>query len=126
MLFRVQHLERRQSLGDGFSRELIFAADNNGGYFRVLSIDHSLEPNLLEVEDDVLHTFDHARDGGEFLIHARDLDLTDSKTLQRGEKNATEGITDSLSVARLKRPELETANGIGTFEHDHLVRFLKC
>jgi len=34
--------------------------------------------------------------------------------------------TDGLTVTRLERPEFETADGISAFEHDYLVRFLKC
>ena len=37
-----------------------------------------------------------------------------------------EGVADGLSVARLEGPELETADGLGAFEHDDLIRFLKC
>ena len=50
----------------------------------------------------------------------------DSKTFQRGEKNAAESVADGRAVSRLKRPEFETADGVCAFEHYHLVRFLKC
>ena len=74
----------------------------------------------------VLHPFNHAGDDLELLVHTSDLDLRDGETFQRGEEDAAEGVADGLSVAGLKRPELETTHGLGAFEHDHLVGLLNC
>ena len=122
----IQHLERRQSFGDVLSGKLLLAADCDIRHLGVYSVHHPTEAYLLQVQDDVLHSLNHAGDGLELVLNTRDLDLRDSETFERVEKDATEGVTDGLSVARLKRPELETAHGLGAFEHDHLVRFLKC
>ena len=104
----------------------MLTADNDVCRLGFLSLNHPLETNLLEVQDDVLHTFDHTGNGRELLVHAVDPDLTDGKTFQRGEQDATKRVADGLSVSGLKRPEFETAHGVRAFEHDHLVRFLKC
>ncbi len=126
MLLRIQHLERRQSFRNILRGKLILTANNDVCHLRVNSINHPLESHLLEIKNDVLHSLDHTRNRRELLVHAGDLDLTDSKTFQRGEKYASESVTDSLAVSRLERPELKAADSIGAFEHYHLVRFLKC
>ena len=122
----VQHHKRRQSLGDILCRELLLAADHD---VRRLSVDrlyHAAEAYLLEVQDDVLHALDYAGNRCELLVHAGDSDLADGETLQRGQQDATKSIADGLTVAGLQGAELETADGIGAFKHDDLVRFLKC
>ena len=125
MLIGIQHLERRQSLGDILSGEFLLAADDDVCRLGVHGLDHAAETNLLEVEDDVLHSLDYSGNGLELVLYAFDLDLADGKTLQRGQQNATESIADGLTVTRLERPEFETADGIGAFEHYNLVGFLK-
>ena len=122
----VQHLERRQSLGDVLGGKFGLTADRDARRLGVHGVHHPAEADLLQVQDDVLHAFDHAGDGLELFLDPADLDLRDGETFQRGEEDAAEGVADGLSVARLKRPELETADGLGAFEHDHLVGFLKC
>ena len=75
MLLQVQHLERRQSFGDVLGGKLMLAADGNVHSLGIDGFDHSAEPHLLEVEDDVLHALDDTGDGLEFLVDADNLDL---------------------------------------------------
>ena len=126
MLLRVQNLEGRQSFRDVLSGKLLLAADSDVRRLSLDRVHHPLETDLLEVQDDVLHALDHAGDSGEFIVHSLDLDLADGETFQRGQQNAAKGIADGLSVSRLKGPELETADGVGAFEHYDLVGLLKC
>ena len=126
MLIRIQHRERRQSFGDVLRFELLLAADDDSCLFAVYAFDHPLETDLLEVEDDVLHTFDDAGDVCEFLVDTGNAYLADGKTFKRCKENATKGVAYGLAVTRLKGAEFETSESLGTFEHDNLVRFLEC
>ncbi len=48
--------------------------------------------DLLHVEHDVGDVLAHARDGGEFVQHALDLDRGDGGTLQRRQQHAAQRV----------------------------------
>ena len=126
MQLRIKHLERRQSFRDILCGKLLLTANCDVCHLGIHSVHHPLEPHLLEIQNDVLHSLDDSRNGRKLLVHAGNLYRADSKTFQRREQNAAEGVSDGLSIARLKWPELETADGVRSFEHYDLIRFLKC
>ena len=61
-----------------------------------------LEFDLLEVEDDVDHVFDHAGQAGEFVRRALDAHGGDRGAFQRGKQHAAQGVADGVAVAGLK------------------------
>ena len=126
MLLGIEHLEGRQSLGDVFGGELLLSADGEVDLLRIHAFDHPLETNLLEVKDDLLHAFDNTGNGGELVVDAAHPDLGDGEAFERSEENAAECVADGLAVAWLQRAELKPAEGVGAFEHYHLIGLLKC
>ena len=62
-----------------------------------------LEFHLLQVEDDVGHVFDDARQGGELVLRAGDLDRGDGSALERRKQHAAERVADGVAVAGFKR-----------------------
>ena len=62
-----------------------------------------LDPDVLDVEDDVGHILAHAGDRGELMEHAVDLDGGDGRALKRGEEHAAQGVAQRLTKAALKR-----------------------
>ena len=61
------------------------------------------DENLFQVQDDVGDVFDDAVDRLELVLHAIDLDRRDGAALDGREKDATQGITDGVTVAGLER-----------------------
>ena len=59
--------------------------------------------DLLHVEHDVGDVFAHARDGGEFVQHALDLDRGDGRALQRRQQHAAQRIAERQAEAALQR-----------------------
>ena len=62
-----------------------------------------LERDLLEVEDDVGHVLDHALERRELVEHALDADGGDGRSLDRGEQDAPQRVTDRRAEAALER-----------------------
>ena len=62
-----------------------------------------LERDLLEVEDDVRHVLDDALEGRELVENAFDADGGDGRSLDRGEQDAAERVTDRRTEATLER-----------------------
>src|SRR6185369_6689207 len=63
----------------------------------------------LEVEDDVGHVFDHAGDGGEFVLHALNLHAGDRAAFEAGEQNPPQAVADRDAEAAFKRLGYELA-----------------
>lgn len=55
-------LHRRQSVGNILRGELLLSTDDDVCLFSLNAVNHTLESDLLEVEDNILHTLDYARD----------------------------------------------------------------
>ena len=108
------------------SFEFCGVGDCQADFLRLELFNYLLEAHLLQIEDDVGHVFTHARHGGELMLHAIDLNGRDSKALERGEQNATQGITDSDSEAGLQGTELELSELVVVLQHQYFVRSLKC
>ena len=61
------------------------------------------QPDALDVEHDVGHVLEHARQRGEFVQHALDLDRGDRRALQRGQQHAAQRIAERQAEAALER-----------------------
>ena len=59
--------------------------------------------DLLHVEHDVGDVLAHARDGGEFVQHALDLDRGDGGALQRRQQHAAQRVAERQAEAALQR-----------------------
>ena len=60
------------------------------------------------------------------MINTRNADSVDSVALQRREKDAAQGVTNSNSEARLQRTEFELAEMVVGLQHHYFVGLLKC
>ena len=62
-----------------------------------------LDGDRLHVEDDVRHVLADARDGGELVQHAVDMDRRDSGALQRRQQDAAQRVAERRAEATLER-----------------------
>ncbi|EJW98650.1 hypothetical protein EVA_13243 [gut metagenome] len=85
-----------------------------------------LESHLFEIQDDVGNIFLYAGYGGKLMLNTRNTDRVDSITLQRREKDAAQGVTNSNPEARLQRTEFEFAEMVVGLQHHYFVGLLKC
>ena len=67
---------------------------------------------LLEVEDDVGDVFLYAREGGELVRDALDLDRADRRALERRQQDAPQGVAERVPKAPVERLDLE-ARAVG-------------
>ena len=72
-----------------------------------------LDDQRLDVEHDVGDVFDDARDRGEFVLRAVDLDLRDGAAFEAGEQDAAQAVADRRAEAALERLGDELAVGRG-------------
>ena len=72
-----------------------------------------LDHQALDVEDDVGDVLDDAGDGGDFVLHALDLDARDGAAFQAGEEHAPQTVADGHAEAAFERLGDEFAVGIG-------------
>ena len=122
----VEHREIGKTLCQVRSSEFLLTTNSHSSSFALFSLDHSLQTNLLEVEDDVHHVLYHAGDCVKLVLDTLDADGSNGKTLQRREQNAAKRVTNGGRITGLQRAELKAAEGIGSVQHYHLVRFLEC
>ena len=81
-------------------RHRTFLRDVEEQYARVAV--GELEEDLLEVEHDVGDILDHARERGELVHGALDLDAGDGGAFQRGEQHAAQRVAEGMAVAGLE------------------------
>src|SRR4029077_3582561 len=70
---------------------------------RLRSLAVKLEGNLFEVEDDVGHILDDARERREFVEHSFDANGGDGRPFDRREQDAPERVADRGPESTLKR-----------------------
>jgi hypothetical protein len=64
---------------------------------------------VLQVEDDVGHVLAHARERGELVRDALDLDGGDGGSLERGEQHAAQRVAERVAEAAVERFDDEDA-----------------
>ena len=84
-------------------------AVNRDGGGRLVGRAESPEDKTLDIQDDVGDILDHVRDGHELVLRTIDLNSLDGGTLERGQKNATKGVTQRIAVATLERLDGDTS-----------------
>ena len=84
-------------------------AVNRDGGGRLVGRAESPEDKTLDIQDDVGDILDHVRDGHELVLRTIDLNSLDGGTLERGQKYATEGVTQRIAVATLERLDGDTS-----------------
>jgi hypothetical protein len=62
----------------------------------------ALEPQLLDVEDDLRHVFLDAWDRRELLVDVADLDARDRGALERGQKHAPQRVAEGDAITGLE------------------------
>ncbi len=124
--FWIEHLETGKNLTQIACSEHIRARYAYRTFLGLVVFCELLETNLLEVKNDVCHILLHSGNRVELVSHSLDADGTDGETSERRQKNATQGVADSLSISRLERTEFKFSEGVARFKHDHLIGFLKC
>ncbi len=62
----------------------------------------ALEPELLDVEDDLGDVFLDARDGRELLVDVTDLDARDGRPFEGRQEDASQGVAEGDAVASLE------------------------
>ena len=87
-----------------------------------------LEAHLLQIQDDLGHVFDHARQGRELVQHAVDPHGGDGRALQRGEQHAPQRVSQRHAEAALQGLDHELAvpvvvAGLGFTTCFGIVRF---
>lgn len=88
--------------------DLAGAVNRNGGG-RLVGRAESPEDKTLDIQDDVGDILDHVRDGHELVLRTIDLNSLDGGTLERGQKNATKGVTQRIAVTTLERLDGDTS-----------------
>lgn len=122
----VQNLEEREVIRDISGSQLRHTRNVNGNLLGILIIDCADKTNLLQIEDDVQHILHHAGDSGKLVVDTGYLDSRDRVTLERGEQNTTQSVTDSHTEPGLQRSEFEFPERRSGFKHNNLFRFLEC
>ena len=84
-------------------------AVNRDGGGRLVGRAESPEDKTLDIQDDVGDILDHVRDGHELVLRTIDLNSLDGGTLERGQKNATKGVTQRIAVTTLERLDGDTS-----------------
>ena len=98
---------------------------------RLRTVAVQLGNNALDVQYDLGYIFLDARDRGELMLYAGDLDARRRRARQRGKQDAAQGVAQSGAIATLKRlnnkfavravvGELFTVN-TRLFDFDHVV-----
>ena len=124
--FGIQYLEEREVVRNISCRQLRYTRHIDRYLLGILVVNRADKTNLLEIQDDVDHTFHHSRDSGKLMVHAGNLDGRNRIPLQRGEQDTAQSVTDGHTKPRLQRSEFELSERRSGFEHDNLFRFLKC
>ena len=124
--FGIQYLEEREVVRNISCRQLRYTRHIDRYLLGILVVNRADKTNLLEIQDDVDHTFHHSRDSGKLMVHAGNLDGRNRIPLQRGEQDTAQSVTDGHTKPRLQRSEFELPERRSGFEHDNLFRFLKC
>ena len=88
--------------------DLAGAVNRNGGG-RLVGRAESPEDKTLDIQDDVGDILDHVRDGHELVLRTIDLNSLDGGTLERGQKDATKGVTQRIAVTALERLDGDTS-----------------
>jgi hypothetical protein len=88
---RLGHVRRRHRAGAALDEPQL---DGVGG--------EALEPELLDVQDDLGDVFLDAGDRRELLVHVADLDAGDRGALERGQEDAPERVAEGHAVAGLE------------------------
>src|SRR5699024_6521292 len=103
----IEHLEVRHEIRDVARRQFALSRDIDGHSFRVHIFHRPDKPHLLEIEDNVDDTLHHARNGGELVVDSGNPYVRYRVTLQRGQQDTAQGISDCHTESRLQRTELE-------------------
>src|SRR5262249_20850589 len=109
-VFRIDDLHRL--VGDdvlGADHAALVAVDANGARLLAGVLHHQ----ALDVEDDVGDVLDPAGDGGDFVLHALDLDLGNGAALKAGQQDTAQAVADRHAEAALERFGAEFAVGVG-------------
>src|SRR5699024_1071587 len=89
---------------------------------RLRSVAVQLGDDALDVQHDLGHVFLDARDGGELMLYARDLDAGRCRTGQRGQQDAAQGGAQSGAIATLEGLHNEFTVGAGRGERTLVKR----
>ena len=147
MLFRLDvapalvHVQLAADLAVVLQREQqLFRVDDGGGAVRLdvpgvyrpgrapLHVQHRFvhvggehEGQLLEALDDLVHVFDHARNGLMLVDHAVEPEGPDGRAAQGGQQQAAQRVAQGIAVAPLQRlqPELGGVGVVLPLGHFH-------
>ena len=122
----IEHLEVRHEIRDVARRQFTLSRDIDGHGFRVHILHRPDKPHLLEIEDDIDYALHHSGDGGKLVVDTGNPYVRYRVTLQRGQQDTAQGISDSHTESRLQRTELEFPELRSGLKHDDLFRLLEC
>ena len=122
----VQHLEVGQEVRDITGGEFALTGHVDRHLLTLDTLDGLDETHLLEVQNDLKHSFHNTGDSSKLMIDTGNLHRCDRIALQRREQDAPQRIADGHAKSGLERTEFKTSERRGGFEHYYLFRLLKC
>ena len=125
-MFRVKNLKTAQSRIQvtGFKNFLTAYFDSN--LFVINIFDSPFKADLFQVEYYLGYILNNTCYGRELMVDSFDLYRCNGKTFERREEYPSQRITDSNTIARFKRAELELAVLVVRFKHYNFIRLLEC
>ena len=124
--FWIQYLEVGQEIRDIACGEFTLTGNIHSHLLTIDILDGLDETYLLELQNDLKHSFHNTGDRSKLMIYTGNLDRRDRIALQRREQNAPQRIADGHAKSGLERTKFKPSERRGGFEHDYLFRFLKC
>ncbi len=124
--FGVQHLETNKILVEVASTELGDVLDGDSNLFCLEVLYNLLESYLLQVQYNVGDIFLDSGHGGKLVLNTRDGNRVDGKTIERGEKDAAQSITNGSTETTFQGAEFELAELVVRLQHYYFIGFLKC
>ena len=122
----IQHLEIRKEVRDIAGRQLRLPGHVDRHLLAVDVLDGLNETHLLEIQNDLEHSFHYTGDSSKLMVYARHFHGRDGIPLERTQQDTTQRVADGHSESRLQRTKLKPSEGGGGLEHDYLFRLLKC
>ena len=71
-----------------------------------------IRDRLLEVQDDLSHVLENARERREFVLSVSNFDAGDCRAGNRRQQRATQRVTESVAKTRLQRLDNEAAAAV--------------
>ncbi len=123
--FRIKYFEAAQSIIEIACLKYFLAGNLDVYLFMINILNSSFETYLLEVQDYLGNILHNTRYGWELMVDAVNLYSSDGITFKRWEKDSSQCVSHSNTIARFKRAEFELSAFVVRFQHYYFIRLLE-